>query len=114
MTKIDPIRMLRWRLAALPRPPWMLVVLLLGDLIELGASFALAAASPPPVPHVAYVALDVPSQPPATTLTVALLGIMLGLVMGVSLVGELWWMYRRMTFMRRRRSSPAIPRTSRV
>ena len=103
MAKIDSLRMLRWRLLALPRPPWMLLVLLMGDIVELGASLALAAASAPPArPHFAYAALDVPSSAPAPTYAVAFLGIALGLLMGVSLVGELWWMFRRMMIERGR------------
>lgn len=111
---VDSFRWLRWRLTALQRSPWVLVVLLVGDVVELAASLALAAVSAPPArPHLPYASLDVPNPPPVPTYGVAFLGIALGLLMGASLVGELWWMVRRMMIERRRYAARRTPGTAR-
>ena len=114
MAKIDTLRLWRFRLASLrvrlsdlSHRPRLLVLLLVGDLVELGLSVALGVANPPAPArvHVSYPTFDVPYSPPPVTPTAALLGIMLGLWMGVMLIAELVVMVRRYQIMRYRAGS---------
>jgi hypothetical protein len=108
MARIHSLQLLRARLHGWTRPPWVLVLLFAGDLLELAGSFALAAMSParPAVARVSYATFDVPVVVPASTLGVALVGIGLGLLMGASLIGELVVMFRRAQIVRWRRRMP--------
>jgi len=106
MARIDNLRLLRARLSGWTRPPWALALLFAGDLVELAGSVALAAMSPPPVsPRTAGPAFDVPHVAPAATLGVAFVGLVLGLLMGASLVGELVLLLRRAQILRWRRGT---------
>jgi hypothetical protein len=111
MAKPDDLQLLRAHLAGWTRPSWLLVLLFVGDLLELAGSVALAAMSPAPAaPRVPYPTFDLPSVPPATTLGVALVGIALGLLMGASLVGELVLVFRRTQILRWRHGTAAARR----
>jgi hypothetical protein len=119
MARISTFRLYRLRLAAWRPPPWQIGILLVLDLAETIASAALAMAAPAPaVPaHAPYVAVDVPPLPQALSTSVALLGVMVGLLMGVSLVYELVLAYRRSRYplsVTRRRRSPSIQRPRRA
>jgi hypothetical protein len=108
MAKPSTLRLWRLRLAGWRRPPWAIAVLFAGDIVELGASIALAAASPPPPgPKAPYPVFDVPPPAPTATLGVAFLGIVIGLVWGASLVAELVMMYRRVMIRRWKRPARA-------
>ena len=118
MAKVDSLRLwrlrlsdLRVRLLDLSSRPWLLALLMAGDLVELGLSVALGAASPPPPArvHAAYPTFDVPYSPPPVTTGAAFLGIALGLWMGLMLVAEMIVMVRRYQIMRYR----AEPRRAR-
>ncbi|APR86667.1 hypothetical protein A7982_12016 [Minicystis rosea] len=118
MAKIDSMRLLRARLGEFTRTPWALLLLFAGDLVELGASIGLALTTPPPAaPKVAYTVIDVPVAPTQVTLSVAIMGIIAGLVMGVALVAELWVIVRRAQIFNyrygraaeRRRPNPRSP-----
>jgi len=110
MAKIPTLRLLRARLADVRRSPWALLLLFAGDLVELGASLALAVLSPPPAAHarLPYPAIDVPITPPALTLGVAFVGVAAGLLMGAALVGELVIMFRRAQIFRWRYGSTRL------
>lgn len=102
MAKIPALRLLRARLADLRRSPWTLLLLFAGDLVELGASLALAVLSPPPAVHarVPYPAFEVPVAPQALTLGVAFIGVTAGLFMGAAILAELVVMFRRAQIFR--------------
>jgi hypothetical protein len=109
MARINTLRLLRARLADLPRrpwtrSPWLLALFLAADLVELAASLALAAVSPPAAAraHVAYAAFDVPYVAPPVTAGVAFIGMVAGLAMGASLIAELVVLFRRAQIMRYR------------
>lgn len=104
MAKIDTLKLWRLRLADLPRKPWLLGLLLVGDLVELSLSLALAAASAeaPARAHASYATFDVPFAPPPVTRGAAFLGLALGLWLGAMLVAELVVLVRRAQIMRYR------------
>lgn len=108
MARINTLQLLRARLADLPhrpwtRSPWMLALLLAADLVELAASFALAAASPPAGrAHVSHATFDVPYAAPPITASMAFIGIVAGLVMGATLIAEIVMLVRRARIMRYR------------
>lgn len=109
MAKINTLRLLRERLADLPRArwtrsPWVLGLLLLADLAELAASLTLAAVAPPPVAHLraSYPSFDVPYVAPPVAAGVAFIGILAGLMVGASLVAEIVLLFRRAQVMRYR------------
>lgn len=89
------LALLRAELSEWARTPWGLLALFAGDLVELVASFALAAASPTPRQALPYAAIDAPPAPLNATLGVALMGIAAGLLMGAALLAELYVMARR-------------------
>ena len=107
MARINDLQLLRARLSDWTRPPWVLALLFIGDLIELAGSVALAAMTPAPAPRAPGPAFDVPHVVPAPTLGVALVGVALGLLMGVSLVGELVLLFRRAQILRWRYGTAA-------
>jgi hypothetical protein len=116
MATIDTLRLYRFRLAAWRPSGLQLGLFLVLDLLETAASGALMAVSPPPaVPvHVAYAVVDVPFVPAQPSTAVASLGLLVGLLMGASLVYELSFVYQRSRYAfgraRRRASTARGPR----
>jgi hypothetical protein len=112
MARIDTLRLLRACLSELTRPPWVLALLFVGDLVELAGSLVLAATSPTPAtPRTPGPAFDVPRVVPAPTLGVALVGVALGILRGASLVGEVVLIVRRMQILRWRYDTARRRRT---
>lgn len=90
------MRLWRARMSEWTRAPWVLVLLFALDLVELGASIGLALATEPPaVARLPYAALDVPATPARLTLGVAMMGVIVGLLMGAAIIAELWVIVRR-------------------
>jgi hypothetical protein len=75
----------------------MVVLLLAGDVIEIGAALALAALSPPAAPpqRLPYPTVDLPIVARSPTAAAAAVGVVAGVMMAVALVGELVVLFRR-------------------
>ena len=106
MAKISTLRLLRARFSGgCPRLA-LLLVLFASDLVELGASIALALASPPPArPPSPYPAVDLPTPaapPLALGLSIAL--VTAGLLWGAAIVYEMVVLFRRSQIHRWRRA----------
>lgn len=90
------MRLLKARLSEWTRAPWMLVLLFAADLVELSASVGLALATEPPkIARLPYAALDVPVAPTRLTLGVAMMGVIVGLLMGAAIIAEMVVIVRR-------------------
>lgn len=119
MARINTFVLLRARLREWTHTPWALLLLFAGDLVELVASVGLALASPPPAaPKPPYAAVDLPTTPAQLTLGVAIMGVMVGVLMGAAIVAELWMMVRRAQILSwrygtRREQRASVPRGAR-
>jgi len=80
-------------------PRWV-GLLFLGDVLDLGASVALAALSPPPMAPVSTMTFDLPHAAQPLTLRLALLGFAAAALMTGSLVAEIVGAVRMMRRIR--------------
>lgn len=104
MARINPFALLRARVGLWVRRPWVLLLFLVADLVELGLSLALVAARQPvESARLGYVAWEAPFRPPPPSSTAATLGLLLGLWLGASLLVELAWVVRLYRIRRYRR-----------
>lgn len=114
MARIETLPLLRARLGLLVRRPWVLVLLLAADLVELGLSLALAAAHAPAGPsRLAYAAWEAPFRAPEPSALAAPLGVALGVWVGATLLVELAWAVR-LYRLRRARVAPRVRAMARV
>lgn len=110
MARPASLSLLRARLGLVVRRPWVLLLLLALDAVELGLSLALAAArGAAPPPHLAYAAWEAPFRHAEPSATVAALGLALGLWIGVTLLVELAWAVRLVRLRRYRAAARLAP-----
>ncbi len=114
MARVNHLALLRARLGLWIRRPWVLVLLLMADLVELGLSFALASVREPvAAARLGYMAWEAPFRSPPPNATAATLGLVLGLWVGLTLLLELAWAVR-LYRVRRYRRQLRVPARGRV